>query len=140
MPRVTRPARSKRKYEFGPVAVESGCAEQRVAPATPNCTSKPERWPQSTASQTARASARTVDGEAARRLLTPDSSLTSNTVASTAFAMLTLLRVTARRRRGLRAYILQGQNRIMVESTAASARHLTTNRPIFFKLTLSGRV
>jgi hypothetical protein len=81
MSRVKRPAPSKRKPDRGPIAVETGCARPRVAPATPNCTSEPERRPQSTAAQTARASARTVDGESARRLSELDSILTSNTVA-----------------------------------------------------------
>lgn len=63
------------------LAVKTGCAKQRVAPATPNRNSEPERWPQSTAAPPARASARTVDGESARRLSEQDTILTSNTVA-----------------------------------------------------------
>jgi hypothetical protein len=35
---------------------------------------------------------------------------------------------------------LSTQNQIVVESIAASARHLTTNRPTFFKLAASPRV
>jgi hypothetical protein len=81
MSRVKRPAPSKRENGQGPVAVKTGCARLQVAPATPNCTSQPERRPQSTAAEPARASARTVDGESARRLTALDSGLTSNTVA-----------------------------------------------------------
>jgi len=85
MSRVKQPARSKRKHGRGHAgAVKTGCVRPRVAPATPNCPSEPERRPQSRAAQPARASARTLDGESARRLTTPDSSLTSNTVARAA--------------------------------------------------------
>ena len=69
MSRVKRPVGSKRKNGQGPVAVKAGCARQPAAPATLNCTSEPERWLQSRASQTARSSARTLDGVPARRLL-----------------------------------------------------------------------
>ena len=73
-----------RTARAGVVGVKTGGVQQRVAPATPNCTCEPERRPQSSAAQPARASARTLDGESARRLTTPtDSSLTSNTVAHT---------------------------------------------------------
>jgi len=82
MPRVKRPLRSKRNSGREPDAVKTGCVQQRVAPATPNCTSEPERRPQSRAAQPACASTRTLDGESARRLAIADSSLTSNTVAS----------------------------------------------------------
>jgi hypothetical protein len=81
MPRVKCPARSRRKNGQGPVDLKTGCARPRVAPATPNCPSEPERRLPSTAAQPARASARTVDGESARRLPELDSILTSNTVA-----------------------------------------------------------
>ena len=81
MPRVKRPLRSKRNSGRESDAVKTGCVQQRVAPATPNCTSEPERRPQSTAAQPARLSARTVDGESARRLSEQDPILTSNTVA-----------------------------------------------------------
>ena len=84
---VKHPVQSKRKdgmKRVEAVGVKTGCARQRVAPATPNCPSEPERRPQSRAAQPARASARTLDGESARRLTTPDSSLTSNTVARAA--------------------------------------------------------
>ncbi len=86
MSRVKAPTRSKRKdsrAHSGALAVKTGCTRQRVAPATLNCPSEPERRPQSRAAQPARLSARTLDGEPTRRLTTPDSSLTSNTVAST---------------------------------------------------------
>ena len=82
MSRVKRPVGSKRKNGQGPVAVKAGCARQPVAPATLNCISEPERRLQSRASQTARSSARTLDGESARRLPELHSILTSNTVAS----------------------------------------------------------
>jgi hypothetical protein len=62
-------------------AVKTGCAKQRVAPATPNGVCEPERRPQSTAALPARVSARTVDGESARRLSERDPILTSDTVA-----------------------------------------------------------
>jgi len=39
-----------------------------------------------------------------------------------------------------RMTLSEGQNRIMAEAMAASAKHLTRNRPIFFKLTLSRRL
>jgi hypothetical protein len=83
MSRLKHPARSKRKNGRGhadAVSMETGCPRARVAPATPKCTAEPERRPQSRAAKPARASARTLDGESARRLATPDSSLTSNTV------------------------------------------------------------
>jgi len=86
MSRVKRTARAKRKAGrryAGAVGVKTGCARPRVAPATPNCSCQPERRPQSRAAQTARASARTLDGESARRLSRLDAILTSNTVAST---------------------------------------------------------
>jgi hypothetical protein len=82
MPRVKHPVRSKRNSGREPVAVKTGCAKQRVAPATPNRPPEPERRPQSRAAQPARASARTLDGESTRRLPGPHSLLTSNTVAS----------------------------------------------------------
>jgi hypothetical protein len=84
MSHVKHPASSKPKptlSQAGALEVKTGCARQRVAPATPNCTIEPERWPQSRAAQTARASARTLDGESARRLPLLDPILTSNTVA-----------------------------------------------------------
>jgi hypothetical protein len=83
MSRLKHPARSKRKNGRGhadAVSMETGCPRARVAPATPKCTAEPERRPQSRAAKPA---ARTLDGESARRLATPDSSLTSNTVART---------------------------------------------------------
>jgi hypothetical protein len=82
MSRLKPPVPSKRKNGRGHAgAVKTGGASPRVAPATPNCSSEPERRPQSRAAQPARVSARTLDGESTRRLTTPDSSLTSNTVA-----------------------------------------------------------
>jgi hypothetical protein len=60
MSRVKQPARSKRKDNrghAGAVAAKTGCARQRVAPATPNCPCEPERRPQSRAAQPARARA-----------------------------------------------------------------------------------
>jgi hypothetical protein len=85
MPRLKPPARSKRKDIRGQAAalgMNTGCARQQVAPATPNCTCEPERRSQSRASQTARLGARNLDGEPARRLPEIDPILTSNTVAS----------------------------------------------------------
>jgi hypothetical protein len=84
MSRVKHPARSKRKNDgghAGAVGVKTGCPRPRVAPATPKCTSEPQRRPQSRAAKPARVSARTLDGGPTRRLTAPDSSLTSNTVA-----------------------------------------------------------
>ena len=84
MPHVKYPPRSRPNGatpEASTLEVKTGCTKQRVAPATPNRTSEPQRWPQSKAAQPARLSARTLDGESARRLTTSDSSLTSNTVA-----------------------------------------------------------
>ena len=81
---VKHPARSRTKGDTrhaSALTVKTGCAKQRVAPATPNRSSEPQRRPQSRASQTARASARTLDGESARRLSEQDLILTSNTVA-----------------------------------------------------------
>jgi len=81
MPRV-KPSRPKDDQPpKRALAVKTGCAKQRVAPATPNDPCQLERRPQSRASQTARVSARTLDGETARRLSEGDRSLTSNTVA-----------------------------------------------------------
>ena len=60
MSRVKYPPRSRPNADTrDPSApeVKTGCAKQRVAPATPNCNSEPERWPQSTAGQPARVSA-----------------------------------------------------------------------------------
>jgi hypothetical protein len=48
--------------------VKTGCARQRVASATPNCSSSPSAGAQSRAVQPARP-ARTLDGEPARRLI-----------------------------------------------------------------------
>ena len=87
MSRMKHPARSKPtngQPRAPELAVKTGCARQQVAPATPNCAGEPEHWPQSRASQTARASVRTLDGESARRLSEPDPILTSNTVARAA--------------------------------------------------------
>jgi negative regulator of sigma E activity len=81
MPRIKCPARSRRKNSQGPLDFKTGCAKQRVAPATPNRSSEPQRRPQSRATQTARASVPTLDGELARRLSEQDLILTSNTVA-----------------------------------------------------------
>lgn len=81
---MKQPTPSKGKtgrVQAGAGGVKTGCVKPRVAPATPSCTSQPQRRPQSRAAKPARASARTLDGESARRLTTPDSSLTSNTVA-----------------------------------------------------------
>jgi hypothetical protein len=71
MSRVKPPARPERKDGrrlAGAVAVKTGCARQRVAPATPNCSCQPEHRPQSRAAQTARASARTLCAEHVRQL------------------------------------------------------------------------
>ena len=87
MSRVKYPPRSRPNADTRDASapeVKTGCAKQRVAPATPNCNSEPERRPQSTAAQPARLSARTVDGESARRLSEQDPILTSNTVARAA--------------------------------------------------------
>jgi hypothetical protein len=90
--RMKHPARSNRKDGSGnieEVGVKTGCTRQRVAPATSKCSSEPQRRPQSRAALPARASARTLDGESARRLPTTDSSLTSNTVASSPLVLRT---------------------------------------------------
>jgi len=87
MSRVKYPPRSRPNADTRDASapeVKTGCAKQRVAPATPNCNSEPQRRPQSTAAQPARLSARTVDGESARRLSEQDPILTSNTVARAA--------------------------------------------------------
>ena len=84
MSRVKYPPRSRPNADTRDASapeVKTGCAKQRVAPATPNDPCQLERRPQSRASQTARASARTLDGESARRLSEQDLILTSNTVA-----------------------------------------------------------
>jgi hypothetical protein len=84
MSRVKYPPRSRPNCDTrdaSALEVKTGCAQQRVAPATPNRNAEPERWPQSTAAQPARVSARTVVGESARRLLEQDPILTPNTAA-----------------------------------------------------------
>jgi hypothetical protein len=84
MSRVKYPPPSRPNADTGNTSaleVKTGCAQRRVAPATPNRNSEPERWPQSTAAQPARVSARTVDGESARRLSEQDPNLTFSTVA-----------------------------------------------------------
>jgi hypothetical protein len=50
--------------------VRSGCARLQVAPATHNCGSSRSAGSQSMAAEPARLSARTIDGELARRLST----------------------------------------------------------------------
>src|SRR6516162_9581388 len=87
MSRVKYPPRSRPNRDTSDASapeLKTGCAQRRVAPATPNRNSEPERWPQSTAAQPARVSARTVDGESARRLSEQDPNLTFNTVARAA--------------------------------------------------------
>lgn len=84
MSRVKYPPRSTPNGDTrntSAAAVKTGCDKQRVAPATPNGVCEPERRPQSTAALPARVSARTVDGESARRLSERDPILTSDTVA-----------------------------------------------------------
>ena len=60
MSRVKYPPPSRPNPDTGNASaleVKTGCAKQRVAPATPNCNSEPQRRPQSTAAQPARVSA-----------------------------------------------------------------------------------
>jgi hypothetical protein len=86
MPSVKQPPRPKPPIARGrgrKVGVKTGGVRPRVAPATPNCGCQPERRPQSRAAQPARVSARTLDGAPPQRLSSPDTKLTSNTVAST---------------------------------------------------------
>jgi hypothetical protein len=58
--------------------VKTGCARQRVAPATLNCGSSRSVGPPSMAAEPAHVSARTIDGGPARRLSTLHSDIRLN--------------------------------------------------------------